>query len=49
MVPGSLVLLGFAGMIRDMVFIAPQVLNLAAICAIVIRWKVREQILHNAP
>jgi uncharacterized protein with PQ loop repeat len=34
--PGALFFLAYAGMIRDIVFIIAQVLNLAAICAIVI-------------
>jgi hypothetical protein len=33
---GALLFLAYAGMIRDIVFITVQVLNLAAICAIVI-------------
>lgn len=33
---GALLFLAYAGMIRDIVFIIAQVLNLAAICAIVI-------------
>ena len=33
---GALFFLAYAGMIRDIVFIIAQVLNLAAICAIVI-------------
>ena len=34
--PGRLVFLAYAGMIRDIVFIIAQILNLPAICAIVI-------------
>ena len=33
---GALFFLAYAGMIKDVVFIVPQILNLAAICAIVI-------------